>query len=261
MPSQRLAAPFALAACALAAGGLAACRADRPAVPAPAPAPAAAPADTVYTTGPATADGTGRFYLGREIAQVMGHEGAGWLDRPDRAVTELPDRVLDALGLTPASVVADIGAGTGYFTFRIAPRVPQGRVLAVDIEPEMLALVRDRMRRERVANVVPVLSTEADPNLPADSIDVALIVDAYHEFAYPREMAAAVRAALRPGGRLVLVEYRAEDPTVAIKPLHKMTVAQVEREMAAVGLRLRDRLDVLPQQHLLVFERADAPAR
>ena len=208
-----------------------------------------------YQTGPASADGTGRIYMGREIARVMSHRGAAWLERDDRALEERPDLLLGALGIAPTASVADIGAGTGYFTFRLAARVPQGRVYAVDIQREMLAIVEARADRDGVHNVEPVLGTESDPNLPDRSVDLSLLVDAYHEFAYPREMLAALFRATRPGGRIVLVEYRAEDPDVPIRELHKMTEAQARREVEAAGFRFVSNSDVLPQQHLLVFER------
>ncbi len=222
---------------------LAACRDEAP------------PAEPPYQFQVPSTDGIGKVYMGREIARVMGHEGAAWLERESRRDTELPDRVVDALDLDSNSVVADIGAGTGYFTFRIAPRVPGGRVLSVDIQPEMLAIIEVRRDSLGLPNVVSVPGTERDPNLPADSVDVALIVDSYHEFSYPREMTEQIARALRPGGRLVLVEYRGEDATLGIKKLHTMTEAQVRREMDAVGLRFRENRTVLPQQHLLIFEK------
>ena len=209
----------------------------------------------VYADGPASADGTGRFYMGREIAQVMSHRGAAWLERPDRQREERPDELVAALGLQPDDVVTDLGAGTGYFTFRLAPLVPEGRVYAVDIQPEMLRIVEDRAEAEGIANVAPVLGSEAAPGLRPESTDLTLIVDAYHEFSRPREMLEAVYESTRPGGRLALVEYRAEDPDVPIKPLHKMTEAQAVREAEAVGFRFVENRDVLPQQHLLIFER------
>lgn len=208
-----------------------------------------------YHDGEPSADGTGRRYMGREIARVMSHRGAAWLERDDRALEERPDILVRALDLAPDATVADLGAGTGYFTFRLAAEVPQGRVYAVDIQPEMLAIVEARAETEGVGNVEPVLGTERDPNLPAGQVDVSLLVDSYHEFAYPREMLAAVYRATRPGGRLVLVEYRAEDPNVPIRRLHKMTEGQARREAEAAGFRFVENLDVLPQQHLLVFER------
>ena len=208
-----------------------------------------------YETGPQTADGTGRYYLGREIARVMSHRGAAWLERPDRAREERPEVLVRSLDLEPDDVVADLGAGTGYFTFRLAPLVPEGRVYAVDIQPEMLRIVEARAEEDGVANVAPVLGTETSPGLRPRSTDLTLLVDAYHEFSDPRAMLAGIYQATRPGGRLVLVEYRAEDPTVPIKPLHKMTEAQARREVEAAGFRFVENRDVLPQQHLLVFER------
>lgn len=211
----------------------------------------------VYEEGTASPDGTGRFYLGREIAPVMSHRGAAWLERADRAREERPDLLLDALDLRPDAVVADLGAGTGYFSFRLAPRVPRGRVYAVDIQPEMLTIVERRADAEGVPNVVSVLGTEQSPGLAEQSVDLTLLVDSYHEFAYPAEMLAGIYRATRPGGRLVLVEYRAEDPDVPIRRLHKMTEAQARREVEAAGFAFVENLDALPQQHLLVFQRPE----
>jgi SAM-dependent methyltransferase len=211
-------------------------------------------ADVYGRTAPSS-DGTGKTYLGREIARVMGHRAAGWLERPERATSELPARVVSAMNLRPSDAVADLGAGTGYFTFRIAPQVPRGTVYAVDIQPEMLEEIRRIMKARSIGNVVPVRGTARDPKLPAGRVDAALMVDAYHEFAYPREMMLGVRRALRPGGRVYLVEYRREDSTVPIKPLHKMTQRQAVREMRTVGLRHLRTEDVLPRQHLMIFEK------
>lgn len=211
--------------------------------------------EVVYEQGPVSPDGTGRYYMGREIAKVMSHRGAAWLERPGREVEERPDELVAMLGLQPTDVVADLGAGTGYFTFRIAPLVPRGRVLAIDIQPEMLDIVEARAQDERVQNVVAVLGTEGAPGLADETVDLTLIVDAYHEFARPREMLEAIYAATRPGGRLVLAEYRAGDPDVPIKPLHTMTEAQARREVEASGFAFVENLDALPQQHVLVFER------
>jgi SAM-dependent methyltransferase len=217
----------------------------------------AAASDTShYTVGPASRDGTGRYYMGREIAPVMGHRGAAWLERPERAEVEQPDRVVDSLRLAPDDVVADIGAGTGYFTFRIAERVPEGGVYAVDIQPQMLDILMERAWELGFENVEPVRGDVDDPNLPEDAVDLALIVDAYHEFSHPREMMEGIVRALRPGGRVVLLEYRGEDASVPIKPLHKMTEAQVRRELEAVGLRWVETQRFLPRQHILVFEKA-----
>jgi len=240
----------------LAAGG---CRAQTPAPPPAsfAPVDSAAPqrSASLYEEGPPSADGTGRFYMGREIARVMSHRGAAWLERPEREREERPDVVIAALRLRPNDVVADLGAGTGYFTFRIAPRVPRGRVYAVDIQPEMLTVVERRADAEGVPNVVSVLGAVDDPGLAPSSVDVTLLVDSYHEFSHPAEMLAAIHAATRPGGRLVLVEYRAEDPDIPIRPLHTMTEAQVRREVEASGFRFVENVPGLPLQHILVFTR------
>ena len=210
---------------------------------------------TEYQTVSPSADGIGRVYLGREIAQTMGHQGAGWLDRPSRVLQERPQAAIAALDLSPTDVVADVGAGTGYFARRIAPLVPQGKVLAVDIQPEMLAMLQAELAAKGIENVEPVLGQPDNPNLPPNSVDLAIMVDAYHEFAHPREVMEGVVTALKPGGRVVLAEYKAENPMVMIKRLHKMSVAQVRREMAAVGLNWVKTDDRLPEQHLLFFQK------
>ena len=170
-----------------------------------------------YTTGLPSRDGIGKFYMGREISHVMGHLGAGWLERPERERQERTDLLIAGLILSDDFVVADIGAGTGFFTFPIAQRVPKGKVFAVDIQPEMLARIARRKMLEEVVNVETVLGEQDDPKLPKNQIDLAFIVDAYHEFSFPREMGERLKESLRPGGQLVLVEYRAEDPRVPIK--------------------------------------------
>lgn len=210
--------------------------------------------DNVYTYGsPTSADGTGKFYMGREIAQVMGHLGADWLERSNREAEERTDLLIEALKLENDDVAADIGAGTGYFTFRMSSHVPQGKVLAVDIQPEMLELIQAKMQENGIVNVKTILGTEQSPELPKDSVDLVLMVDAYHEFSYPREMMQNIVKALKPDGEVVLVEYRAEDPEVMIKPKHKMAEEQVVKEMQAIGLELKENKNVLPQQHLMIF--------
>lgn len=200
------------------------------------------------------ADGIGKFYMGREIAEVMGHQGAGWLERSSRTSEEQPDKAIAALNLKPDSAIADIGAGTGYFSFRIAPQV--GKVYAVDVQPEMIEILNYLKDEKKIANVEPILGTETDPNLPESSVDLALMVDAYHEFEYPKEMMAGIVRSLKPHGRVVLVEYRGENPFVFIKPLHKMTQKQVRQEMTAAGLKYVETRNGLPQQHILIFEKA-----
>jgi ubiquinone/menaquinone biosynthesis C-methylase UbiE len=201
-------------------------------------------------------NGIGKFYMGREIAQVMGHQGAGWLERPEREKEEQPTKLLEALQLKPGDVVADIGAGTGYHSFRMAPAVgPRGKVFAVDIQPEMLAIIRQRMKERKIDNVEPVLGAEADPKLPEGGVDMILLVDVYHEFAQPYEMTRALVKALKPGGRLVFVEFRLEDPDVPIKLVHKMTQKQVLKEMGPHPLEHVKTVGSLPWQHVIVFRK------
>ncbi|MGC4046552.1 MAG: methyltransferase domain-containing protein [Armatimonas sp.] len=201
-------------------------------------------------------NGTGKFYQGREIAQVMGHEAADWLDRPEREAEEAPSLLIKSLGLKPGMVVADIGAGSGYLTFPMAKRVgPKGKVFAVDIQPEMLTIIQNKARAQGVRNVSVVLGDVADPKLPEGSCDLQLLVDVYHELDQPYEMALAMKKAMKPDGRLVLVEYRKEDPRVPIKEVHKMSEAQVRKELAIVGLKLEKNIKVLPWQHILIFRK------
>ncbi len=201
--------------------------------------------------------GIGKFYMGREISFVMGHQGADWLNRPGRIQEEMPDEVVANMGLDADHAVADIGAGTGYFSFRIAKLVPEGKVLAVDIQPEMLAIIEERKEQEGVDNIEGVLGTIDDPRLPANSIDAALMVDAYHEFSHPFEMIDGIYEALKPGGRIFLLEYRGEDASVPIRPLHKMTEEQAVREMSVFGLEWTDTLDFLPWQHMMIFTKTE----
>ena len=216
-----------------------------------------APAQTGgYQQSMASADGIGKRYMGREIARVMGWQGASWLERGEREREERTDLLVPALGLKAGMVVADVGAGTGYFTWRMARAVaPGGQVHAVDVQPEMIDLLKRAMVERRVSNVLPSLASAKDAGLGAATLDLALMVDVYHELEYPHEVVAGLVHALKPGGRLVLVEYRAEDATVPIKPLHKMSVAQVRREIGVHGLESERTIDVLPWQHVLVFRK------
>ncbi len=209
----------------------------------------------IYSTTRPSSDGTGKVYMGREIALVMSHGGADWLERPGRENEEAPNKAIEMMDLKPTDVVADIGAGTGYFSFRIARKVPQGKVLAEDIDAAMIADLRSTIASDRVTNVVAVKGTTSDPGLPAGGVDVVLMVDAYHEFDHPREMMEAVVRSLKPGGRVIDLEYRGEDPQVMIKPHHKMTEVQAKKEMAAVGLVHVKTLHDLPQQHFLIFQK------
>ena len=211
----------------------------------------------VYRPMKATRDGIGLAYFDREIAQVMGHFAAGWLERPEREREERTDLLVDMLGIRPGMAVADIGAGSGYFTRRMSPKVgPAGRIYATDIQPEMLQILGDGLRREGIDNVEPVLGRVDDTGLAPESVDLILLVDVYHEFDHPWEMSRSMHRALRPGGRVALVEYRAGDPDVPIKPLHTMTEAQARLEYEAAGFRLvESRVEGLPWQRLMMFEK------
>src|SRR5579864_4334176 len=196
---------------------------------------------------------------GRKIAGVMGMNGADWLTRPEREAEEQPEKALDALNLKPGMVVADIGAGVGYMSLRMARRVgPSGKVYANDLQPEMLAKLRENAAKAKISNVVTVLGDVADPKLPPNTMDLVLLVDVYHEFSQPQQMLRKIRETLKPDGRLVLLEYRAEDPNVPINPEHKMTVAQVKAEIEAEGFLLQPVIETLPRQHILILTKAAA---
>ena len=200
-------------------------------------------------------------YKGRIIAPVMSAAGADWLNRPEREKTEMPDRLLDALQIEPGMTVADVGAGIGYFSWRIAKRVgAEGRVLAVEIQPEMLERLGVEMKKRDIRNVRSILGTPEDPRLPSRSVDLALMVDVYHEFRHPEAMISRIRQSLKDDGRMVLVEYRGEDPAVPIRPEHKMTVKQVLLEILPMGFRLQSRLDFLPWQHVFIFAKDSGKA-
>ena len=223
-------------------------------IPAAQPEAAAARYTTLAKHHP---DGTGRVFMGREIAQVMGHLAADWLERPAREQEEKPRAVMELLDLKAGEVAADIGAGSGYYTRRMAQAVGKtGRVYAVDIQPEMLQILTNKLTAEGITNVITALGTEQDPKLPVGQIDVALMVDVYHEFSYPHEMVEAMCRALKPGGRLVFVEYRGESKQVPIKEHHKMTEAQVRKEMEPHPLKWEKTVsDKLPWQHFIVFRK------
>ena len=209
-----------------------------------------------YSQLPASADGIGKSYMGREISAVMGWQGASWLERQEREREERTDLLLAALMLKPGSVVADIGAGTGYLSRRMAPLVmPGGKVWAVDVQPEMINLLQAGVKRSGLTQIEAKLSAVDDVKLPASSVDLAIMVDVYHELAYPYEVMASLLKALKPGGRLVFVEYKAEDPLVPIKPLHKMSEAQIKREAAVFALDWERTVKTLPWQHVVVFRK------
>lgn len=209
----------------------------------------------LYQPGPRTRDGIGKYYFGREIAHYMTHLAAPWLERPERAVEERPDLVMKALALKPGNVVADVGCGTGYYSWRMAEAVgPQGVVYGVEIQPEMLDLLAGKMKARGITNVVGILGTTTDPKIPKP-VDLVIMVDVYHEMDHPFESMAAICKQLKPGGRMVFVEFRGEDPEVPIKPLHKMTEAQVRKEMSTLPLDYVETIHTLPRQHLILFRK------
>jgi precorrin-6B methylase 2 len=202
-------------------------------------------------------NGVGKFFMGREIAHVMGHQAWEWLERPEREQEERTDLLLAALRLRRGETVADIGAGSGYFSWRMARLVGEtGIVYAVDIQQEMLDLLMQQMAKQRVEKIVkPILGTVTDPKLPPASCDTMLLVDVYHEFDHPFEMISAMVEALKPNGRIVFVEFRKEDPKVPIKEVHKMSVEQVKKEMALHTLSWDETIEILPQQHIIIFRK------
>ena len=201
-------------------------------------------------------NGIGKFYMGREIAHVMGHQAAGWLERPEREREERTDLLVPALKLKSGDAVADIGAGTGYYTRLLAkPIGTNGVVYAVEIQQEMLDILTNKLAAEKIFNVKPVLGTVTDPKLPRAAVDLILMVDVYHEFDFPFEMVESMCRSLKPGGRIAFVEFRGEDPNVPIKLVHKMTEAQVRKEMSVHPLDWVETIGSLPQQHIIVFRR------
>lgn len=198
-------------------------------------------------------NGINKWYMGRQIAHVMSHYGIDWLEREEREMEENTSLLLKNLAVKPGMVVADIGAGSGYHSALLSKMVGTGKVFAVDVEPEMIAYLNARIKQEKLSRIVPILSTEQKVSLPENTIDMMLLVDVYHEFSFPYEMALSMRAALKPGGKLVLVEFRAEDPTVPIKTIHKMSEAQAIKEFKAAGFAFDKNIDNLPWQHCMVF--------
>jgi SAM-dependent methyltransferase len=209
-----------------------------------------------YTFKDASWDGTGKVYLGREISQVMGFAGKDWLERAERAREEGVSAALENLPINSKSVVADIGAGSGYYTFRIAPLVIEGKVYAVDIQEDAVAYIKNRSEELEIENVIPIKGTEQSPNLPQGEVDLVIMVDVYHELAYPQEMLSAIYKSLKPDGKILLLEYKGEDPSIAIKPLHKMTEKQARKELKANGFELVENGKFLPIQHYMIFRKA-----
>ncbi|NHF59950.1 class I SAM-dependent methyltransferase [Flavobacteriaceae bacterium TP-CH-4] len=210
-----------------------------------------------YTYKNGDPNGIGKWYMGREIAHVMGFQGMGWLDRPEREAEENTATLLENMAISPTDTIADIGAGSGYHVLKMSKMASKGLVYAVDIQEEMLAALQQKKEERRQKNIHLVKGSEKDVNLPSNSVDKVLMVDVYHEFNYPLEMISSIKKALRPDGKIYLIEYRGEDPNVPIKKLHKMSEAQAVREMKAAGLKLERNIDNLPWQHCMVFVKAE----
>jgi FkbM family methyltransferase len=208
-----------------------------------------------YTLKPGDPNGINKWYMGRQVAQVMSHFGIEWLERQEREQEENTTQLLKNLAVQPGNVIADIGAGSGYHSSLLSKMVGNGKVYAVDVEPEMIAFLNERIKREGKKNIIPVLSTEKIVSLPANSMDMMLLVDVYHEFSFPYEMALSMLEALKPGGKLVLVEFRAEDPNVPIKTIHKMSQQQAVKEFKAAGFTFEKNISNLPWQHCLIFRK------
>ncbi|HKL89774.1 MAG TPA: class I SAM-dependent methyltransferase [Allomuricauda sp.] len=209
--------------------------------------------DYVYKQG--DPNGIGKWYMGREIAHVMGFQGINWLERPEREQEENTSILLKNMNIRSTDIIADIGAGSGYHVFKMAPMANKGTIYAVDIQDEMLEALRTKKEAQNIQNIKIIKGSEKSVNLPENSVDKVLMVDVYHEFNYPKEMIASIKKALKPKGELFLIEYRGEDRTVPIKELHKMTEAQAVKEMKAAGLTLERNDDNLPWQHCMVFSK------
>ena len=211
--------------------------------------------DSIYTYKDGSYDGIGKWYKGREIAYVMGFQGIGWLERPEREKEEEVSKLIKNMNIQATDNIAYIGAGSGYHVFRMAPLANKGNIYAVDIQKEMLMAIESAKAVEGVDNVTTIQGTEKSVNLPENSVDKVLMVDVYHEFNFPVEMIESIKKALKPNGKIFLIEYRGEDPKVPIKKLHKMTEAQAVKEMKAAGFRLEKNIDNLPWQHCMIFVR------
>ena len=209
--------------------------------------------DHIYIYKKGDYNGIGKWYMGREIAYVMGYEGIGWLERSQREKEENVSKLIQNMGIKPNDTIADIGAGSGYHAFRIAPIANKGMVYAVDIQTEMLMAIENTKETNNIKNIKTILGSEKSVYLPKNSVDKILMVDVYHEFSFPIEMIKSIKSALKPNGQLFLIEYRGEDPNVPIKRIHKMTEKQAVKEMEAAGFKLKINIDNLPWQHCMVF--------
>ncbi len=211
--------------------------------------------DSIYTYRSASADGIGKLYFGREISHVMGAGGSDWLERPERNKEENTRLAIEKIAVSDSAVIADIGAGTGYYSFKLAAKVPKGKVYAVEVQDEMITLLKANKTKQQDSIVEIIKGSEQSPNLPPNSVDLAIMVDVYHELEFPQQMLQAIRKSLKVGGKILLLEYRGEDPSILIKALHKTTVQQLNKEMAVNGFTLFYKGDFLPIQHFLVYKK------
>ena len=211
-------------------------------------------ADALYTYRDASSGGTGKFYMGREIARVVGPGSVSWLDRASRPQDENTQLAIDKIEVPEDAVIADVGAGSGYYTFKLAPKVPKGKVYAVEIQDEMIASINDKKKKLNNTNVEVIKGSVTSPNLPENAVDLVIMVDVYHELEYPVEVLQAIKKSLKKDGQLLLIEYKGEDPKVAIRPLHKTTVAQLTKELGANGFKLSYEGKFMPIQHFLLFK-------
>jgi precorrin-6B methylase 2 len=208
-----------------------------------------------YTFSHATADGTGKYFMGREIAQVMGPGGIDWLERPERLKEENIELAISKMNLKSSSVVADIGAGSGYYSFRIASKVPLGKVYAVEVQHEMIVYLEKKKKATGAKNVQVIQGDTMDVHLPQHVVDLAIMVDVYHELAFPKEIVQSIAKSLKPDGKIILIEYRGEDPEIPIKALHKTTITQLNKEFDKMGFSPFYSSDFLPIQHFMVFKK------
>jgi len=206
-----------------------------------------------YTFKKGDFNGIGKWFLGREIAYVMGYEGINWLERSSREKEENTSKLIKNMKIKPTDVIADIGAGSGYHTFKMAPLASKGKVFAVDIQPEMLFAITSNKKYKALKNIELILGNEQTTNLPENTFDKILMVDVYHEFNYPKEMLQSIKKALKKDGQLFLIEYRLEDATIPIKKIHKMSEKQAVKELASVGFALKKNVNNLPIQHCMIF--------
>ena len=213
--------------------------------------------DNKYTFKEGDYNGIGKWYMGREIAYVMGFQGIDWLERSEREQEENVSKLIQNMRIRSDDIIADIGAGSGYHAFRIATLDKNGLVYAVDIQTEMLMTIEKNKEFSKIKNIETILGTEKSVQLPKNSVDKILMVDVYHEFSFPVEMINSMKNALKPNGQLFLIEYRGEDPLVPIKTIHKMTEKQALKEMESAGFKLKENIDNLPWQHCMIFVKND----